>query len=399
MCVRVRFFRIPQIVNDLCCCRNTFYGFDTKTNLLVVSRHRSKVRNTGIDIGLKECKSCIFQVRQKQLQFFRRITQLRREIFAREIVFKKCRIVGDDTVCCCMAFIECIRSECKQTNPELLHISGFTALLNHAGHKFIFCGLDFIKVFLGHGSAYHISLTKTKPDKLEQPHDLFLINSAAIGLAKNLFHLRNDIVRLLRSVLDFCDFRNRIHRTGAVCGIHKNHIVNRSRIESRKCFLNAVAFELENAIRTTTGIDISYDIWVIRFIDIVKMNSNLFGRLDVFESKVQNIQVFKAEEVHFKQSEGFLTLDHVAFNDPAILFVVPEQGSIFRDRFICDDDTSGVNTSLNGDTFYKHGIVQQMLYRKIVFVLCRKVRIFFHCLLDGHFRLCRNHFRYHVGSI
>ena len=204
---------------------------------------------------------------------------------------------------------------------------------------------------------------------------MFLINSAAIRFAQDDFHIRDKIGRVFLAQFDLSEFRDGIHWPGSVRSIHQDNVIDIMRFEIDKSLFDAIAFKLEHAIRVVLCIDVLNDSSIISAFQGCQTDLFLLRFANVDDGSSQDIQGRQSEKIHLQKSQSRLTFHHIAFDNPAVLLIVPEQWCIIRNRPVSNDDAGSMNPRLNRDSFHELCFFQQFFGPGVLAAVTKQFRV------------------------
>ena len=305
----------------------------------------------------------------------------RRHIFARVVAFHVRRAVGDEGVRNGMRFVEGVVGKIDDLVIDAARDVLRHAVRNAAGdvpHRVAVdesdaLGVDDGVLFLAHRAA----------DDPEHLLYLLLIDHAAVGDAEDRLELRVLVTDLFRVLAALEEFRDAVHRAGAVERDNGGDIFERLRPQRGAHARDARRFELEYAGGLARGEHVEHgrivhrdgvdgEVWLLA--------PDELGR--IFEHR----EIAKAEKVHFQQPQLFKRRHRILRDGVA---VVRGERDIFVHRPVRDDNAGGVGRGVARHALERAGGVDEVfdLLVALVHVLQRLGEL--ECFVERHVERAR----------
>ena len=227
--------------------------------------------------------------------------------------------------------------------------------------------LDLLGLFFRDGTAHHVCAAQRVPGQLlEDHHDLFLVDDAAVGDRQNRFQAGMQVADLAGIQFAGDEPWDGIHGARAIEGDDSGQVLDGLRLHLNTDAGHAGGFHLENAggaaaIEHFKGLRV-----VVRQLGQLEVR---FPPLDELLGVVQHSQVAQAQEVHLQQTQllqgGHHILGHHAL-------IIPSQRYIVVHRQSGDDHTGGVLGGVAGHPLDRTGGVDQVMDARVVLVLLPK---------------------------
>ena len=300
----------------------------------------------------------------------------RRHILARIVAFHIRRAVGDEGVGNGVCFIEGVVRKINDLVVNAARNVFRYAVGDAAGNvprgiavdEGDALGVDDGVLFLAHGAADDVRLTERVSGKLpEHLLHLLLIDHTAVGDAEDRLELRVLVADLFRVLAALKEFRDAVHRAGAVERDNGGDIFERFRPQRGAHARDARRFELKYARGLAGGKHIEHRRIVHR--DGINGESRLPAP-DELCRVLEHREVAKPQKVHFQQTQLF-ERRHRILRDGAA--VVRGERDIFVYRPVRDDDAGGVGGGVARHALERTGGVDEVfdLFIALVHVLER----------------------------
>ena len=247
-----------------------------------------------------------------------------------------------------------------------------------------------LELFLAHRAPHHIRLAKrVSRQRLENLHDLLLIDHTAVGDGQDGFQKRVLVGHLFRIVAAFGVARDILHRAGAVQRDHRRNILNRLRAQVHHHVRHAARFQLEHAHGAALPKHLVGRLVIKRYVvhpEIRTPPMNHFFRVR------DDSQVAQAEEVHFQQPK-LLQRHHGILCDR--LAVIHRKRDVGINRVLRNDNARRVGGGVARHAFQSARGVYQVFHLGVAVVHFFQLGIGFQRLVNGdmqfHWHLLGNH--------
>ena len=285
-----------------------------------------------------------------------------REELGGVVRFEVACLVSDPRVARRMGFVEGVRSELLPVGPDLVQYFlvvsvGFTAV-----HEFAFQFLQDGHLLLTHRFPEFVALTTCEVgEQAAEQHDLFLIDGYAVRILEIFLHDGNVVRDGFYSLFAPDKFRNVVHWSRPVEGVHGDEVSDDSRFEFAQVFLHSSGLELEHRhrapfLKQLVGLGVING-------DMVDINIYTAGFLDITQALFDDGKGDESEEVHLDQSDR---LDYVAvvfgYQHAFFAHFVLDRAERCKVRQVVrsDDNAAGVNAHLADSAFEPCGICQHI---------------------------------------
>ena len=222
---------------------------------------------------------------------------------------------------------------------------------------------DVLGLFLAHGAAHHVRLSKRISGKLpEYLDDLLLIKNTAVGNRKDRLQHRVLVLDKRRILLAGDQTRNRFHRTGTVGCNDDGEIFNRLRLQAHAHARHAGRFHLKYTGRSALREHV-HDLGVV-----VRHAGHGEIRLrlpDIADRVVNDGDVSQAEEVHFEKPQ-FLQRRHGVFRDNGSIICC--EGHIIVDWQLGNDHACRMCRGIARHALKSHGRIDKFLDARIAVI-------------------------------
>ena len=263
-----------------------------------------------------------------------------------------------------------------------------------------------------HGPADQVAPSQSIAAQVpDNGHDLLLIDNTAIGRGQDRFQLGAVISNMVRVVLAFNIFGDKVHGTRPVQGDSRDDVLQAAGLQFLHKGLHARAFQLEDALRmacaqrsqnclviivngfhtqgVTCGIFPHFPGGHPGLSGRIAAAGGLYGAVGHPDRVLDDRQGPQAQKVHFQKSQ-LLDGGHGELGGHGTV-LGPGQGDQVLRRFRTDHDAGRVDRAVAGQSLQTPGHVDQFADPLILFIGTLQLRVHLQGFFQGHAQFRRDH--------
>ena len=264
-----------------------------------------------------------------------------------------------------------------------------------------------------HGPADQVAPSQSIAAQVpDNGHDLLLIDNTAIGRGQDRFQLWTVIGDMVRVVLAFNIFGDKVHGPRPVQGDSRDDVLQAAGLQLLHKGLHARAFQLEDAFRMACA-QRSQDCLIIivngfhtqrtaggilqdrlsghpGFSRRISAARGLYGTVGHPHRVLDDRQGPQAQKVHFQKSQ-LLDGGHGELGGHGTV-LGPGQGDQVLRRFRTDHDAGRVDRAVAGQSLQTPGHVDQFVHPFILFIGTLQFRVHLQSFFQGDAQFSWNHF-------
>ena len=220
------------------------------------------------------------------------------------------------------------------------------------------------------------------------PHDLFLVGDDAVGVGEDRLE-RGELVLHFAAAglaIDVVVHHAALERAGPVERVHGDQIFEALRLGAAQDLAHAGALELEDAV----GLAVHEQLIRLRIVerDVVDVEVDALGALDLGERVLDQRQRAQAEEVHLQEADALDLLHRPLRRD--FVAVALEERRVVGDRAGRDDDAGGVDAGIARHALEALAHLEHVVDARIVLRHLAQHRVLGERLVQRHVERRRN---------